>query len=419
MGKTNIDFFSETNKNLKTSALLILLVVFFISDDTVTFGTNNNQLFIVVKYFIYVFCSAILFLSLNFGEKVLVLSFKEIGIIFLLIFTFLFTIIFNFDFRTGYFLQLLTLLFSILIVKFVDFDLFIKYFSLILYKLSIISLVVLIIALTIPNILAPFPTTVNFGGVTFKNLIICAVFTETSFLRNTSIFREPGVYVIYLLLGIIIEFFYNTNVNKKYLSLFIISLISTLSTSGIFILLILLIGYMLKVNKTKIYVRVIMFLLICGGSLIVLPDFSSLLFSKMDADSSDYVSTLARLSSFSVPFFIFLNNPIFGVGLSNFVRLYSVYSVELFGIFIDPESSSTNTIINTFAIFGFVYGILMLFSFFKISRRIVKISRWAKIIVFISFLMMFSTQEMRYSLFLNVLIMYGLLSENLKREVEQ
>ncbi len=417
MNEKYINSLPVIKKKLELSILLVLLIVFFISDDTVTFGTNNNQIFIVVKYIVYIFSSGILFLSLNFGEKILVLSSKEIAIIFLLVFTFISTVVFNFDFRAGYFLQLLTLLFAVLIVKYVDFDIFVSYFNKILYKLSIISLVVLVIAFTLPNLLAPFPTTVNFGDTTFKNLIVCAVFTETSFLRNTSIFREPGVYVIYLLFGVIIELFYNVNINKRHMSVFVISIITTLSTSGIFILLLLLIGYMFKVNKTEIYVKVILLLVLCGSLLFILPDFSSLFFSKMDADSSDYVSTLARLSSFSVPFYIFFNNPIFGVGLSNFVKLYSIYSIELFGVFIDPESSSTNTIINTFAIFGLAYGILLLYSFFKVSRRLVTKSRLAKIIVLISFLMMFSTQEMRYSLFLNVLMMYGLLNGNLKRQI--
>jgi hypothetical protein len=137
----------------------------------------------------------------------------------------------------------------------------------------------------------------------------------------------------------------------------------------------------------------------------------------MDTDSSDYVSTLARLSSFSVPFYIFLNNPVTGVGLSNFVTLYSIYSVELFGVFIDPESASTNTIINTFAIFGFFYGGLILLSFFKISKRLSK-STFSKIIILVSILLMLSTQEMRYSLFVNVLFMYGLMSVNLRRQTK-
>jgi hypothetical protein len=327
------------------------------------------------------------------------------------------TIFFNGDFRNGYFVQLLTLLFATLIVKFLDFDLFIKCFSKILFVLSVISLFVLLIANLTPSLLAPFPETVNFGGVSFKNLLVCAVFTETNFLRNISIFREPGVFVIYLLFGIIIEFFYNKILNKKYLIVFLIAVISTVSTSGIGILLLLLVGYMFKVNKFKIYLFVSTVLILSIISLIALPDFSFLLFSKMDTDSSDYVSTLARLSSFSVPFYIFLNNPVTGVGLSNFVTLYSIYSVELFGVFIDPESASTNTIINTFAIFGFFYGGLILLSFFKISKRLSK-STFSKIIILVSILLMLSTQEMRYSLFVNVLFMYGLMSVNLRRQTK-
>ena len=129
MNEKYINSLPVIKKKLELSILLVLLIVFFISDDTVTFGTNNNQIFIVVKYIVYIFSSGILFLSLNFGEKILVLSSKEIAIIFLLVFTFISTVVFNFDFRAGYFLQLLTLLFAVLIVKYVDFDIFVSYFN--------------------------------------------------------------------------------------------------------------------------------------------------------------------------------------------------------------------------------------------------------------------------------------------------
>jgi len=412
-----VNFIKNNSKKKQLTNIFLVSVIFFISDDTVTFGTNINQFLILLKYGIYFVFSMLLFIGLNFGKNILLLSSKEILTIFAFIACFFVTISFNGDFRNGYFLQLLTLLFATLIVKFLDFDLFIKCFSKILFVLSLISLLILLIANLIPSVLAPFPETVNFGGVIFKNLLVCAVFTETNFLRNTSIFREPGVFVIYLLFGIIIEFFYNKILNKKYLIVFLIAVISTLSTSGIGILFLLLVGYMFKVNKFKIYLFVSTVLILSILTLIALPDFSSLLFSKMDTDSSDYVSTLARLSSFSVPFYIFLNNPVTGVGLTNFVTLYSIYSVELFGVFIDPESASTNTIINTFAIFGFFYGGLMLLSFFKISKRLSK-STFSKIIVLVSILLMFSTQEMRYSLFVNVLFMYGLMSVNLRRQTK-
>lgn len=404
----------KKNSGYELSAVLVLFIVFFISDDTLTFGTNINQVFILGKYLIYTIASIVLFVSLNFGKKIALYSEREIAIIILLFASFALTVFYNVDFRTGYFLQLVTLILSILIAKFLDFSKFIQYYQKGLYLLSVISIIVFVLVYLVPGIVAVFPTTVNFGGTEFGNLFICAVFKDMSFLRNTSIFREPGVYMIYLLFGIIIEFFFKGVPNRKYLITYIITLITTFSTSGIAVLGILAIGYMFKVNKFKVYLFVSAFIGIIAVSLVAIPGLSEQFFSKLSADSSDYASTLARLSSFSVPFLIFLNNPLFGAGLSNFVNLYSLYSIQLFGIFIDPESASTNTIVNTFAIFGITYGVLMMYSFLRLSKQLGKLM-WPKAVIFVSFLMMFSSQEMRYSLFLNILIMYGLLNRNIFR----
>ncbi|TQM47049.1 hypothetical protein BDE36_4808 [Arcticibacter tournemirensis] len=395
-------------------ASCILLTIFFISDDTVTFGTNRNQAFIVFRYIVYVILSIFLFALLNCRRRVVLYSRKELISIGLLLSSFLTTVVINIDFRPGYLLQLLTVLFAMLIVKYLEFGRFITYYSLIIYFLSVISLIVFVISLISPGLLMVFPTTVNFGGTEFINLFLCSVFKETTVFRNTSIFREPGVYTIYLLFGLIIEFFLKERPDRKRLTACSAALITTFSTSGIFVFAVVAMGFMFKENKMRNYISILVFLSLVAGVLILVPGISNQFFSKLSPDSSDYFSTIARLSSFIIPLEIFVNNPLAGVGLTNFVTLYSVYSMKLFNIYIDPASASTNTIVNTFAIFGLFYGALLMYSMLQLSRRIGR-ATGLNVIVLIAFLMILSSQDLRYSLFMNVLFMYGLLNRSVWR----
>ncbi len=399
------------NQKYSIFHIFLILALFFLSDDTVTFGTNINQVFIYVKYIIYVFIVTFLFLFSFFNESNLVYSKKNIIQIMFFFLFFLLTMIVNSDFRNGYFLQLLTIVFAFFIVQSIRFNLFLLYFNRVLYLLSVISLLIFFITSINPSFLNLLPNTINYSGTTFKNIIVCTVMVDGNFIRNTSIFREPGVFVIYLFFGVVVEFFHNIEINKKHAVVFIISLLTTFSTTGIVLLLLLLFGLLIKTNKAKIYFSVLTVFVILILTMIYVPDLSSLFFSKLNSDSYEYISTLSRLSSVSVPFYIFLDNPIFGSGLSKFVDGYSYYSLKLFGIFIDPESSSTNTIINTFAIFGIFNGLLLTYSFWCISKYFSILNR-VRFVIFAGIILMLSSQELRFSLFFNVLFLYGLVILN-------
>ena len=101
-----------------------------------------------------------------------------------------------------------------------------------------------------------FPTIVNSVNNIFYNFIFSFALIAESYIRNFSFFREPGVYQVFIILALIL-LLYRKDVqfsNKRkiiYTILFIITLISTFSTTGIIILAILSITFIVKLIEEK------------------------------------------------------------------------------------------------------------------------------------------------------------------------
>jgi len=226
--------------------------------------------------------------------------------------------------------------------------------------------------------------------------------------ENIGIFREAGVYAIYLLFAVIIELYYNKEINYKRLMVFIIALLSASSTAGYIILAFLLFIYIFKTNNINIKIG---FTLLIGIFLIFFLHALVLkVFAKLDPKIFEYRSTLSRISSFVIPLMIFIEH-LYGIGLSKFGATYIAYSHRYFGLAFSPSGESTNTILNVFAVFGLIYGCVLIYGLLKFSR-IFNTSKLNIITVFIALILMTSSQELRFSLLFNTIVMYGFMNSH-------
>lgn len=397
------DVYSVSSLTLKNA---LMFIIFFISDDTLTFGTNRDEIFIAIKFIVLFLLTC--FLSLKFKNKIL--PTRKTFFLYLFMGSLALTSIFRFDFRGGYLYQAWILVLAYLIAQEFIFSEFIIVFNKFLYIVSSISLASYLIVTMYRPVLGYFPIQENYGGTNFTNLFLCGFFENTSLvIRNTSIFREPGVFVIFILFGIIGEFFWVKKMSYKNLFIFITALFTTFSTAGFFILLLLVIGHLFfnaRVPfRNKIFIVIILISVI---SLIVLnPSLRTQIFSKLDSSSTSYGSAIARLASVIIPWQIFIESPLFGSGLTEYSKLFTIYSYNYFGLPLEASSASTNTITSTLAVYGSLGGGLFIFSLIKLATVIDK-RIFIKLILATSFLLMFSNEDMRYSLFFLVIIFLGL-----------
>ena len=133
----------------------------------------------------------------------------------LYLFSVFITSLFNFNISGGYVYQIWLFLIGILIVNFFTqkqfLDIYIRY----VYILSVISLVVFLLASISLSIFEIFPVQNNSAGATMYNLGACIVFADGAYVRNTSIFREPGVFMIYLNIAVMFELFFKKKPNHN------------------------------------------------------------------------------------------------------------------------------------------------------------------------------------------------------------
>lgn len=403
---------------VKRLKLVSLVGLVFISDDTLLFGTNANELMIACRILLYTV--AVVLLGVIYSSKPLQRH-SSMNILWMVFFVGVscFTVIYNVDYRGGYALQIVTIILSILIAHSLSLHVFINAYKKCIFWLAFCSLIVFGISIYWRAAIVHFPVIQNYGGVEFYNLFIAAVFSDENIIRNTGIFREPGVYAFHLLVATIFELFGETNPNKKSIFIFTLTMLTTASTAGI--LLLMLLGFSFFAKRYSFY-RVLSITLVIATIFAVYSfagiqnDNNVLIFSKFQEGSQDYMSYLARLSSAVVPLFMIIKNPVFGVGLSIFSAEYEQISNLLFGVPFSAESASTNTFLNYAAIFGVPMGSAILFGVYRFSRTIAK-HKLDCTTIFLVLVLISSSQELRYSLLFNLMIMYGLivnLSKNKK-----
>ena len=398
---------------------LLLFVIIFISDDTITFGTSAEDLF-PAKFTIYIFLLARLsMLSGDFigysgasKEKAAYLSNKD-GVrhcFVAIVFSIIFSSVVNLDFRGGYIYQLTIVALSFMIVRYIPFDDYVKIFNKIMVYICCISLLIEFIYGFFPWVFESVATVENLAGTELINIFVSGIFINSNILRNTAIFREPGVFMIYISLGIIFETFRIREPQLKYILLFYVTLFSTYSTAGVIIGTVLVFITLAQAPVRKIqYLKVTLFglLFITGLYTFLTDSISFSLFDKFNTDSESYISSLGRQASISISLDIFLNSPIFGSGLTSFASLFEVYALKSHGFHFSSGGFSSNSFASLFATYGFIYGFLVLASFYGLTAHFAK-SRYIQAALFFTFLLLFSNEDLRYSLFFYTLVFFGI-----------
>lgn len=160
-----------------------------------------------------------------------------------------------------------------------------------------------------------------------------------------------------------------------------------------------------KLKKSNIFIVV-------AGLVITLifwfqPDLYTKIFSKLSSESDSFGSSIARVASVVVNLEIFASNPVFGSGLTEYGGLFEKYSILHFNEALEASGQSTNSFMSVFATYGLLYGVIILYALMRFAKKIAH-----KFVLqgnlFLILLLMFSSQDMRYSLLLYMLVFYGL-----------
>jgi hypothetical protein len=204
----------------------------------------------------------------------------------------------------------------------------------------------------------------------FFNPFITSEYGDVKFdMRNNGIFWEPGAYQFVLNFALLFEL--NKFRRKNYIIFFIISIITTFSTTG-FLLLIL--NLLTSSYRTSLYSYLLSFSVISG--VLIFMTVSDLGFKKVNelvsfnAEDEVQQGSASRAFDAYTDILIFLDSPIYGNGLVINEDQASIYKGE--------RTGSSNSITYYLASFGIIGFLIFFYPIFfrkpKFRSRIFNVS---------------------------------------------
>lgn len=387
------------NSKIPNLLWLFVFLLFYISADSSLFASGSSTLFgKVFNIFLLSSAATVILLSLTS------LPYRYFGTLGVILLSFIITIIVNNSFSGGFILQLSLYIIAIFIVERIPFSKFCAYYEKLVFFFACCSIIFYLFRLLGLNY--PGINIVHENNIYYHNFFTSYLTYSSAIIRNFSIFREPGVFAIYLNFAILINIL-NPQKSSIKLIIFYIALITTLSTTGVIVgilLLILKLNYFGKKSTVLSLLLIGIIIAIIGFDRIFISEYIETTFGKFSVDSDSFNSTLARITSILVPMKIFFENP-FGVGFENFTEYYTETSYKLYNIGVSL-GMATNTITNMFAKFGFI-GIFTLIWVYRLANlfSIRSNSKWLILLVII---MCFFSQDLWASSIFTIFLIYGM-----------
>lgn len=402
--------------------LLVFLVVFF-SNDTIMFGANMNESFHRIGYCMELFLILALAFTYSFIlNKDVLFSKKMMGILIFMVVSASLTAVMNSDIRSGYLGFFFMILIGFLFTERVPIRSFCLVFVRVFVFIAFCSLAGRVITDVIPGILNLGFTIVKPSGLAFQNLVVYARTTEMPAAGiNFSFFREPGVFQIYLNIALLLSLSDLGPVKKleKWAGVVILVLatVLTFSTTGYICMCLILILFVLKngyfkENKKFSYLF-IAFLMVIAALLVYVFIFGldsitdavyDMLFSKFDRTSDKFDSGGSRMVSIGTNYYLWLKDPVFGIGITQKQELYFSLARYKYGF---VPTSDTNTIFAMFSLFGVMMGIILILAIAGLVNRFS--SRITERVIFGTIIViMLMTEYLVFSALCNIWIWYGL-----------
>lgn len=334
---------------------------------------DNISLFLLVPMAVLVFSISI------FKNNLLKQKINRYLVVYYgLIISCFFTILYNQDvFKyTSYmrFIFVITLAFSI--TQVISFYKFIDIYIYIMRLIVMISLIVYVFV-NIFHFTIPFPIVMNINGTAYYNGIITFIMTHAT-ERNIGVFWEPGIYCSFLIIAMVIEICFKKKMSKFNVILFLIAVLTALSTAGYLLLPFIAVLLFNRNRKRNSYITIIInviFLIIftfiavqIDNIVLALYNSFPYVFGKVLNMSGSF---LTRVSGPAIDWTIFVKSPLFGVG---FVDYQVIWRELASGAGVIAQTSTITYFVATLGLGGVLYlysvvnGILKLPSLNLIAR---------------------------------------------------
>lgn len=384
---------------------ILLIIMFILVMGTDTFVVFANE----VPTFKYLFQSLLGIVAVYVALKTRCFSRKSLMFAILMIGCVALTMFCANDFSGGNYIKIILLGIGVIIVNGISLEEFKKTYINVMLIICIFSLVTYLCSFIIRDY-GILPIIRNTSNVRMVFLGLSNICIGGDAHRNYGPFWEPGVYAAYLSLGVLFLFTNEKKIDKRVLVL-CIGILTTLSTAG-FLYLLILLGYytvaekrddVLDSRKGYRFLVMIAILLLAVVFVMFNDRLSYALFSKLNKNNYEYISTVARLASISGNIDIWRMHPMVGIGPT---KLQDAFEHYLFarGYL---ANSNTNGLLIAFSMYGTLMGCCLIYGLAKFSGTL-DMSRKGRFIIFVLLICMMFSEPLTTSCLFNIIIFYGM-----------
>lgn len=372
--------------------VLIIILSIFISDDTLLFGHTQSIAMVCAKILVN-------FIVLFFSARALKLD-NSIGFLAVFFIMVICSVAANTDINLNYGYLAFMMLVAYAFTGYISFSLYAKvYVDTILW----LSCVCVLYWLLRDFFVGRVPVVSNGIGVPASTIFFCSSYGSGG--RAMSIFREPGIYAMYLAVALIFELIFLKRKGFLRTSILCGAMFLTFSSAGILISIPIFVTWLFKQGGRSMGMFIKAALLVGVCVLLVLFN-DSIQHNTIDRNfSEEALEANPRIVSQIVPLSIWLAHPFTGCGISNFLGEWEQRTFELYGVLLG-EGSSTSGLANGLAKYGVLWLLVPVLLFF-LSRKLASGDKLCGGFLVLSFVGMFMSQNMPYSIFFWVLVFYG------------
>lgn len=355
------------------------------------------------------FCSIVLVLLMNKQTEIDRKLWNNFMLIIVL--TFSLCLLHNDDIKSMVY-SILSMFVMFLFVCEVPLETFREYYCKIMVFVSAFGIIAFIVYLVAPSIIYLFPSLTNTAGYSAYNLIFAVIYPSSKLPRLYGFCWEPGAFQTLVNFAIVMTIFRNDENKSRNLFILYTALLLTGSTTGyvvgiICFCLFLLRDYNGTLNRSlkfvilAVSVITVVFLIYpylpteINGISFGLKKISRFLEGTSTTQSHDSASV--RFDSVYYPLQLFFSHPILGGGYSGLRELTDNMVHRML----------TCTAINYFAVYGILYGSIIVSGWYGFCRKITKYRLQAYLALAAFLIAIFSEQYMDYPI-MNLFILYGL-----------
>lgn len=397
----------EAYRRQNRSSVVFFLILYLSSSYVVTNDVISSELTTVVWVL-----SLVLALFLPSKSS----NVKAIAPFMLLLIFFILSSIKNDEPIRALYLHLFTFSTAFVYLYKVGFNMFKETYIKVMFYICVISLFFYPLYLIIPP-LNSINTVTNAAGNTASNLYLYVSLHPG--LRNCGLFWEPGAFQTFISIALLFEVF-NPLRDKRKIMVFVLTVLTTFSTTGFAALALIFAIYILSSSKTNNKYSTFFIVLLSVGVFVyftydLLFDSSGsigklIAFQERGGADSDTFDTVSvRYFSFVLPVHAFLSSPLLGVGYDGLIN----YTYEF------TRGMNTCTMINWFAVYGIFWGGIMLIGIIRLSKYLGDNEASRLLITIFFFIITCSENYVNNPIFI-ILVLYGyLLSSNQKKSVNR